>query len=250
MLNRFVSWTQLTYRAIGRMLIHLLAATIATDWKEVLKRFLSIRLFFENSRVICQSHYSFYYLSKELADCRSVLDLGCGHNSLIQFCHVPWSLGIEMFEPYIQQSRNRNIHSQYIQADVRKLKFRDRSFDAVIALELLEHLNKQEGYELIHNMESWARKRVVVSTPNGYLPHGCRDNNPFQVHQSGWEIDELRNLGFNVYGVSGLIALRNREGKMKFKPEILWQAVSGFTSVLLYRHPELSFELFCVKRIR
>jgi len=232
------------------MLIHLLAATIAGDWKEVLKRLLSFGVFFQDSRGVCQSHYSFYYLSRELVDCSSVLDLGCGHNSLIQFCPVHWSLGVETFDAYLQHSRSRHIHSQYIQADVRKLEFRDRSFDAVIALELLEHLNKEEGYELIHNMERWARRKVIVSTPNGYLPHGCRDNNPFQVHKSGWEIDELMNLGFSVFGVSGLKALRDPEGKMKFRPEILWQAVSGFTSVLLYRHPELSFELFCVKKLR
>ena len=48
------------------------------------------------------------------------------------------------------------------------MEFSDRSFDAVIALELLEHLNKEEGYELIHNMERWARSKVIVSTPNGF----------------------------------------------------------------------------------
>ena len=246
-LKRFASSAQTTCRGIARMVIHLLAATVCRDWKEVLKRLLAMRLFFKQSIRICPSHYSFYYLAKELSDCSSVLDLGCGHNSLVQFCHVPCSLGVERFEPYIRESKNRSIHTQYIQADVRELQFKEDSFDAVVALELVEHLNKQEGYELIKNMAKWARKKVIISTPNGYSPQGCGDNNPFQIHKSGWEIDELKKLGFCVYGLGGLRVFRGREGKMKFRPEILWQAVSAFTSVLLYRHPELSFDLFCVK---
>jgi hypothetical protein len=154
-----------------------------------------------------------------------------------------------MFKPYLEESKRKGLHTQYIQADVRNIEFKEGSFDAVMALELLEHLTKEEGYKLIQNMVRWSKKKVIISTPNGYLAHGCRNGNPLQIHKCGWETDELKSLGFRVYGVGGQRALRDHEGRMKFKPEFFWQAVSGFTSVILHNRPYLSFDLFCVKAI-
>jgi len=188
-------------------------------------------------------------LKKELAACDTVLDLGCGYNSPLQHCNVPFSAGVELFEPYLQESKKKAIHNQYIKTDIRKLELKAKSFDAVIALEVLEHLTKQEGHELLKKMEGWARKKIVITTPNGYLWQNGYDNNPLQEHQSGWGSAELKNLSFKVYGMNGWRRFREHKGSLKHKPDFLWGKISDLTQKITYHYPNLAFQLFAVKQI-
>jgi len=100
-------------------------------------------------------------LRKELAGSRTVLDLGCGYDSPLRHCNVPFLVGVELFDQYLRESKMKNIHNQYIKADVREIELKPRSFDAVVALEVIEHLTKREGYELIEKAEKWARKVII-----------------------------------------------------------------------------------------
>ncbi len=108
-----ISWVKLMLRTIGAFL-HPFYKKFFPTWIEKLKR--------------------------KLSDCKTVLDLGCGYNSPIQYCKVSFSVGVELFEPYLQESKKRGIHNQYIKADIRKVEFGSKSFDAVLCLEILEHL--------------------------------------------------------------------------------------------------------------
>ena len=190
-----------------------------------------------------------HYLKKELSNCDSVLDLGCGSNSSIQHCNIPFSVGVDIFEPYLEESKKKKIHNQYIKEDIRKVEFKPKSFDAVIALEFLEHLTKEEGYALIKKMEKWAKKKIIISTPNGYVYQNACDKNPFQEHKSGWTVDELKNLGFKIHGVNGLKNLRGQGGSMKYKPTFLWERISDLTQKITYYHPRIAFQLLAVKEL-
>jgi len=47
-----------------------------------------------------------YVLKQELKDCQSVLDLGCGPDSPLQYCtNVQHSVGVEAFQPYLEESK-------------------------------------------------------------------------------------------------------------------------------------------------
>jgi GT2 family glycosyltransferase len=189
------------------------------------------------------------YLKKELDGCDTVLDLACGYNSPIQHCDVPFSVGIELFEPYLQESRKKAIHNGYIKADVRSLALKPNCFDAVIALEILEHLTKDEGHALIRKMETWARKKVIITTPNGYLWQNGYDNNPLQEHKSGWSVEELQRLGFKVSGMNGWKKLRGYKGEVKYTPAFVWERVSDLSQKITYHYPKLAFQLFATKQI-
>ena len=102
-------------------------------------------------------HTRVYCLKKELAGCNSVLDLGCGPNSPVQFCSVSNKVGVESFKPYLESSKRKKIHDQYLLADVTKVKFKPRSFDAVILIDVLEHLDKVQGENLL--------KKVFLNVP-------------------------------------------------------------------------------------
>jgi SAM-dependent methyltransferase len=188
-------------------------------------------------------------LKKELLGCSSVLDVGCGPNSRIQIADVPFSVGVDLFEPYIQKSKEKKIHNKYIKADIREVEFKPDSFDAVICIDVLEHLTKEEGTELIKKMENWAKKKIIVFTPKGYRPQEQYDDNLLQEHKSGWSRYELEEFGFKVYGV-GWKVLLGPKGEFKYKPEKLWNIFSDLTLLLPYHFPILSFHMLAVKMIK
>lgn len=187
------------------------------------------------------------HLKKDLADCDSVLDLGCGYDSFIQYCNVPYSVGVDLHEPYIEESKRKGIHNQYIKADISQLEFEPKSFDAVIAIAVIEHMPKGDGFALIQNMEKWARKKIIITTPNGFIRHDAIHNNPRQVHISSWHTGELRELGFKVVGTFGWKPLRGYEGYPKYKPAFLWEVISGITQYVTYYCPRLAFVLHARK---
>jgi len=187
-------------------------------------------------------------LKNALANCDAVLDLGCGCNSLLQHCNVSFSVGVELFEPYLQESRKKGIHSQYIKADIRKIEFSPKSFDAVIAIDVLEHLTKEEGAELLGKMDHWSRKKIIIFTPNGYIWQGDYDHNPLQQHRSGWTVEELKRSGFAVFGINGWKRLRGYQGSIRYKPAFMY-GISDLTQKVTYRVPQLAFQILAIKTV-
>ncbi len=187
------------------------------------------------------------HLQKDLADCESVLDLGCGFNSFIEYCNVPYSVGVDLHEPSIEESKEKRIHNHYFKADLRTLEVKPKSFDAIIAIAVIEHMTKEDGLALIPKMEKWAKKKVIISTPNGFIRHEAIHNNPLQVHISGWDTSEFRELGYKVNGMFGWKPLRGYEGYEKYKPSFLWEIISGITQYVTYHFPKLAFILYARK---
>jgi hypothetical protein len=85
--------------------------------------------------------------------------------------------------------------------DCLQADFPPDSFDVVIALDVVEHLTKEGGRELIKRMQRWASRKVIVSLPNGYSPGHPLDANPFQEHRATWSLAELTELGFRLRGI-------------------------------------------------
>jgi 2-polyprenyl-3-methyl-5-hydroxy-6-metoxy-1,4-benzoquinol methylase len=189
-------------------------------------------------------------LKKECSGLETALDLGCGYNSPIQYTGVPNKTGVDAYEPYIEASRAKNIHQEYIKADLKEVDFPEKSFDLVFCSELIEHLKKEDGLKLLANMDRWAKKKIILTTPNGFLPQGEYDDNGLQEHLSGWTTEEFRKLGFKVYGINGLKYLKGEEGRIKFKPRWLWRFISDCSRSFTFRCPKLSFQLFAVKEIK
>ena len=191
-------------------------------------------------------HY-FDKLKKELHGYSTVLDLGCGYKSPIQYCNVPFSVGVDLHDPYLKIAKEKGIHSEYIKADILELELAPKSFDAVIALGVIEHMTKEDGYKLITKMETLGSKKIIIITSNGYLFQDGYDGNPLQEHKSGWSTEEFRDQGFRVYGEKGWKALRGYRGLLKYRPQFLWEVISGITQYITYFYPQLAHMLFAVK---
>ena len=190
---------------------------------------------------------------RAIGPAKSVLDVGCGTSSPLAEGRDRFErlVGVDAFPEAIEASRARGSHDELIELDVRRLDehFAPRSFDAVVAIDLLEHLERTEGLELLAGMERVARQRVVVFTPNGFVEQGPREANPFQVHRSGWSATDLESLGYRVTGIHGLRVLRGEEASIRFRPERAWSLASDLTQPVVRRVPRLAFHLLGVKEV-
>ncbi len=175
-----------------------------------------------------------------------VLDVGCGKNSpLGKLKHLPARIvGIDAFPAVATQ-----IHDEYIVGSALSIekRFPPQSFDCVVALDVIEHLTKADGYRLMEMTERIARRAIVIFTPNGFLPQPPYEGNSFQKHLSGWTVEEMRGQGYEVTGLFGWKPLRGGWANIRFRPRRFWQAISIATQPVVRRRPEHAFALLCVK---
>ncbi|MDE2018758.1 MAG: class I SAM-dependent methyltransferase [Patescibacteria group bacterium] len=192
-----------------------------------------------------------YYkkLARELAGCKTVLDVGCGNSSIIE--RIPGdfhSTGLDAYEPYLEESRQKGIHDEYICANLLTADLPEKSYDAVIAFDVVEHLERPDALRFLNNLERWAEKKIIVATPNGFVPTlEChRRSDPqldhLQIHKSGWTVSDLKKMGYQVRGLEGFKWWRNKEGK-------IWQMLYKLSYPLSYLMPRTAFRLLAVKEL-
>jgi SAM-dependent methyltransferase len=186
-----------------------------------------------------------------LPDCRSVLDVGCGEDARLMKLvpGIPRSVGVDAKIP--QDPHAAFGHTEYRQLDIRSLgdHFPSRSFDCVVALDVIEHLDRADGLRLLESMETIAGKKVVVFTPNGFLPQPPAVDNPHQEHLSGWTTDDFEPRGYEVIGVNGWKPLRGPYAEVRWRPRGIWRRISMLTQPLVDSHPRRAFQLLCMKDV-
>ena len=196
-----------------------------------------------------------YYdeLEQAVGAASSLLDVGCGSESPVGHFRrrISRLVGVDGFAPSIEESRARGIHDEYFCAEILKIDdlFGERSFDCVLASDVVEHLPKPLALDLIGKMERIARDRVVIFTPNGFLPQGAHSGNVLQRHVSGWTVEEMEALGYRVIGINGWKPLLGEFALPRFRPKALWTLVSRLTQPLVRGRPRHAFQLLCTKSV-
>lgn len=195
---------------------------------------------------------SFYYkiLEKELSGVKTVLDVGCGSNSpLARIKKNFYSVGVDAFEPSIKKSKREKIHDEYKLCDVLKISkhFKKKSFDVVVALDLIEHLEKKEGLHLLEQMELLARKKIILMTPNGFVSQHPIEDNPYQIHKSGWGISDFKKMQYRIYGIRGFKFIRGEYATIKYRPWFFWGLMSTMSAFFTYYLPTFAYQLLVIK---
>jgi hypothetical protein len=199
--------------------------------------------------IINTSENHFYkFLERDLDGCSSVLDVGCGINSPMGKINKKFILeGIDL----VDKSKKNKYHDKYTKGNILNIEkyFKNKSFDAVVLIGVIEHLKRSDGKKLITKLESIAKLKVIIETPNGFLNQEAVENNPYQEHISGWTPNDFQERGYTVYGLRGLKLLRGEYALVKYKPWYFWLLLSYVTQWGTYYLPKLSFELLAVKKI-
>ena len=142
-------------------------------------------------------------ITHRLVNSLSLLDVGCGilprkefaSNSLVY-------IGCEPHTTYLNhfiENTKKLTDTVYaaVHADWRTIitKAPDKSVDAVLLVDVIEHLDKQDSLDLLKQTERIVKKQIIVFTPLGYLEQhrdACGrdawglDGGSWQDHKSGW----------------------------------------------------------------
>jgi SAM-dependent methyltransferase len=192
-------------------------------------------------------------LRKALKGCDTVLDVGCGKSMNLRWLGVKSTAGIDGYEPDLNEARRRGTHDELVLGNVCQLDeyFKPDQFDAVIALDVIEHLTKEDGLRLMQAMEKIARRKIILFTPNGFLPQHHLEKSDLQEHLSGWEVAEMQQHGYRVIGLLGPKSLRGEFHNLKGRPKSFWGAISLLGHFLWTRWiPAGAAAILCVKTKR
>jgi hypothetical protein len=144
-------------------------------------------------------------IKKKIKKVNIVLDIGCGirpQDLIIPSVHIC----CEPFLDYIKslKSQNNNVKKPFYiflnatwDQCIKILP--EKSVDSIFLLDVIEHLNKDEGKELLKYSEKIAREQLIIFTPLGYIPqHHINgkdawgfEGTSWQEHKSGWLPDDF-----------------------------------------------------------
>ncbi len=133
----------------------------------------------------------------------SVLDVACGLSLKSQYLKADIRVGVDIYRPYLEKI-DAKVPYVTVLHDVRKLDeiFLDKSFDLVLMLDIIEHLEKDESLAMMKVAERLARVAVIIETPEGFVPQNLdiwgHGGDEWQTHRCGWEKAELEGMGYQV----------------------------------------------------
>ncbi len=134
----------------------------------------------------------------------TVLDLACGCGNPFKSLKFPLLVGVDIFKKKFYMPE----YDLVIFYDVRKITdlFLEKSFDVVIAIDAIEHLEKEEGFKLIEDAEKLARKKVIFFSPLIWSknkaavenPNYWSYGNPYNYHKSSWNSNDFTQRGYKI----------------------------------------------------
>ena len=118
--------------------------------------------------------------------------------------------GVEIWKPFIDKLPwNKILYNKIYNEDIYKIIDTLPNYDLIIAGDIIEHLSKEKGTEIIKKLIKKSRC-LLVSIPIGnWLSVGTLDGNPYEKHQAIWEISDLIKLGKEQLGYNIKIRIWN-----------------------------------------
>ncbi|MBI4058507.1 methyltransferase domain-containing protein [Candidatus Gottesmanbacteria bacterium] len=102
-------------------------------------------------------------LSRQAIKPRRILEIGCSAGHLTNLLNTTYPrskiIGIDVYEPAIQEAERRFPDVKFIMADAHALPFRSRMFDLVVCSETIEH---------VLNPKKVLQEMMRVLTPRGH----------------------------------------------------------------------------------
>jgi predicted TPR repeat methyltransferase len=140
------------------------------------------------------------YVATNGAEPTRILDLGIGAGDfgpLIKerFQRAIRLTGVEVWQK--NRDPNWDAYDEIFVEDMRSyLRRANGTFDFVMLIDVLEHLPKSEGRQLLDRVKHLARHGVIVSTPITAYPQLAVWGNPHQRHKCVWTDEDMKGEGF------------------------------------------------------
>lgn len=131
----------------------------------------------------------------------TVLDLGCGNLETTGRLGI-FHLAVDGFAPYLHAIKDSGPTMQGQLPGVAS-RFVEKSYDVVLLLDVLEHIHDWHHQELIEQAERIARKKILVYSPDGWMPQEAWDawgmgHNLLQAHVSEVHAKTFEDRGYAI----------------------------------------------------
>lgn len=184
---------------------------------------------------------------------KTILELGCGQGyfgNLLNNNSIYEITGVEIFDPYIKECKKGGKYLKVIKADItKKLSFKNKSFDAVVCLQTIEHIEKKAGVSLIKEMERIAKNLVLTSTPNGNCIQEEYDSNKYQRHLSAWTPYDFKKRGYRIFGtgLKWVYGIHSHIGDSMDITKLPLYFISFIMNPFAYIFPNIAAQLVAIK---
>jgi len=99
------------------------------------------------------------------SDVNSLLDVGCGNGFIVNFLKK-----IDKYKKLvgldISSVALKSVKTEKVQGSVENIPFKDKSFDLVMCLEVLEHLSEKNFQKGISELQRVSKKYILITVPN------------------------------------------------------------------------------------
>ena len=135
---------------------------------------------------------------------RTILDLGCGSGHPFIGTEFPVLIGVDVWKKKFEMPE----YDQVWFHDIKKITelYPQKFFDVVTCIDVIEHLEKQEGFKLLEDVEKIAWDKIIIFTPKkwtenkeaveneNYWSYG----NKYNYHQSHWTEKDFIDRGYEI----------------------------------------------------
>jgi len=187
----------------------------------------------------------------------TVIDLGCGNGKIMKIIgDKAWDItGIDIYASSLKDAKATGIYKKLIKGNLvtvcRRLVRQRKKYDLVFCSQVIEHVTRKDGEELLKLSDKLAKRRIFFGTPNGFMhqPHVFIKGNPHQHHKSGWTIEDFKKYGYIVNGV-GFKPLWSEDGIARTDNKILEFLITCIAfafNPIVYYFPRLAAGILAVK---
>lgn len=148
---------------------------------------------------------------------KSVLDIGCGdgRNYTIDsgiYVGIDNNDRIYSYPPEFNRYKSLNTMQFFMKYDFSNgfIPFLDKSFDAVLLIDVIEHLEKDKALILLKEAERIAKEKIIIYTPEGFLEQNEKEGkqrdptfDKYDIHRCGFDKKELEERGYIIEVYSG-----------------------------------------------
>lgn len=199
-------------------------------------------------------------LQKDLSRPLRILDLGAGpgrywkENELANFL-ISTKSELTLFDASEEFEKESFPYGMlvirmlgFVPEDLKQIPQDD--YDFVLAIDLIEHLPKSQGYSLLYEVDRVSKYSSALLTPNGFVWQPPSLNNPYNAHLSGWLPKEMHKLGWKIQrGQTGLKPLYGPYGLAKYKKaNWLVLEILALSKIISFGAPTLAFSFIAIKR--
>jgi Methylase involved in ubiquinone/menaquinone biosynthesis len=107
-----------------------------------------------------------------LEDINNIIDIGCGEGFVINNLDFPNTTGVDISRSALKIAKKKNPDCNLCSGSIYNISFKEKSFDLVIATEVLEHLERPEL--ALKEIRRITKNYCILSVPNE--PYFCAMN--------------------------------------------------------------------------